>query len=48
MLSFGRAIGKWFPDIRPQEVEYSEDDPDKTVPKPDFVKSVNNILMRYV
>lgn len=47
MLSFGIAIGKWFPNIRPQEVEYNEDDLDKKVPKPDFVKSVNNILKRY-
>ncbi|KAL3994226.1 hypothetical protein ACH3XW_20870 [Acanthocheilonema viteae] len=46
MLSFGVAIGKWFPDVRPQEVEYSEDDPDKKVPKPEFVQSVNNVLKR--
>ncbi|CAG9534735.1 unnamed protein product [Cercopithifilaria johnstoni] len=46
LLSFGVAVGKWFPDVRPQEVEYSEDDPDKKVPKPDFVKSVNNVLKR--
>uniref|UniRef100_A0A0R3RTL8 Non-specific serine/threonine protein kinase n=1 Tax=Elaeophora elaphi TaxID=1147741 RepID=A0A0R3RTL8_9BILA len=46
MLSFGEAIGKWFPDVRPQEVEYSEHDSDKKVPKPDFVESVNNVLKR--
>ncbi|VDK61822.1 unnamed protein product [Onchocerca ochengi] len=46
LLSFGMAVGKWFPDIRPQEIEYSEDNPDKKAPKPGFVESVNSILKR--
>ncbi|VDO37072.1 unnamed protein product [Onchocerca flexuosa] len=46
LLSFGMAIGKWFPDIRPQEIECSEDNPDKIAPKHCFVESVNSILKR--
>uniref|UniRef100_A0A1I7VM53 Non-specific serine/threonine protein kinase n=1 Tax=Loa loa TaxID=7209 RepID=A0A1I7VM53_LOALO len=46
MLSFEVAIGKWFFDVRPQEIEYSGDDPDKKAPKPNFVESVNNVLKR--
>ncbi|VDM19229.1 unnamed protein product [Wuchereria bancrofti] len=46
MLSFGIAVGKWFPDVKPEEVDYSEDDPDKKAPKPDFVISINNVLKR--
>uniref|UniRef100_A0A915PV51 Uncharacterized protein n=1 Tax=Setaria digitata TaxID=48799 RepID=A0A915PV51_9BILA len=46
MLSFGMAIGKWFRDVRPQKIEYDDEDLDKKVPKPDFVVSTNSILKR--
>ncbi|KAM3719555.1 TELO2-interacting protein [Dirofilaria immitis] len=46
LLSFAMAIGKWFPDVRPQEIEYDEDNSDKKAPKPSFVESINNVLKR--
>ncbi|VDN42702.1 unnamed protein product [Gongylonema pulchrum] len=46
LLSFVTAVGKWYHDVVPEEIEFDENEPDKKPPKPAFVEVLNHILKR--
>lgn len=46
ILSFVVAVGKWYPDVKPERIELNENDLDNKPTKPAFVEAVNCILSR--
>uniref|UniRef100_A0A0N5D7C6 Non-specific serine/threonine protein kinase n=1 Tax=Thelazia callipaeda TaxID=103827 RepID=A0A0N5D7C6_THECL len=46
LLSFQKAVGIWFSDVKPEEVQFNQDNVDEKAVKPDFVESVNTVSKR--